>query len=127
MHILVLPACTNNHLTIFQAREIDRNFVETVIKKKKKDFLGIHFLERLKSKILRTELETGEHAYFNSFSNNVMFIFLSFEGKNTNLNQIGREKNPFLLDNNRISFELAYVPIHLSSTESFQGLLRPGI
>ena len=46
VHILLLPACTNNHLTIFQAREIDRNFVETVIKKKKKDFLGIHFLER---------------------------------------------------------------------------------
>ena len=37
------------------------------------------------------------------------------------------KKIPFLLDNNRISFELAYVPIYLSSTESFQGLLRPGI
>ena len=35
VHILVLRACTNNHLIIFQASEIDRNFVETIIKKKK--------------------------------------------------------------------------------------------
>ena len=31
---------TNNHLTIFQASEIDRNFVETIIKKNKKIFLA---------------------------------------------------------------------------------------
>lgn len=92
MHILVLPACTNNHLTIFQAREIDRNFVETIIKKNKKIFFA--YISS-KDKNLSTELETGEHAYFNSFSNNVMLIFLSFEGKNTNLNLIGREKIHF--------------------------------
>ena len=62
--MLVLPACTNNHLTIFQAREIDRNFVETIIKKNKKIFFA--YISS-KDKNLSTELETGEHAYFNSF------------------------------------------------------------